>query len=99
MHNKAKKSTKFAAVGFGLAVAVSFGIGLQEARSADAPSPWPLQLEMRVPFEPAATILPTSYISPTSAQVLSRSAALRCSTQMIQSRRRLLLLKQLNLIR
>jgi hypothetical protein len=54
MHNKAKKSTKFAAVGFGLAVAVSFGIGLQEARSADAPSPWPLQLEMRVPFEPTA---------------------------------------------
>jgi Peptidase family M23 len=55
MHNKAKKSTKFAAVGLGLTVAVAFPIGLlQEARSADAPSPWPLQLDMRVPFEPTA---------------------------------------------
>ncbi len=55
MHIKAKKITKFAAVGLGLAVAVVFGIApLQQAYSANAPSPWPLQLEMRVPFEPTA---------------------------------------------
>jgi hypothetical protein len=56
MHNKAKKSTKFTAVGVGFAVVMAFGIGLlQEARSANAPSPFPpLQLEMRVPFEPTA---------------------------------------------
>jgi hypothetical protein len=55
MYNKARKRTKFTAVGFGFAVAVVFGIvPLQQARSANAPSPWPLQLEMRVPFEPTA---------------------------------------------
>jgi hypothetical protein len=59
MRIRSKRNTKFAAFSLGFPVALAFAlvfgiVPLRQARSTNAPSPFPLQLEMRVPFEPAA---------------------------------------------